>query len=266
MASLTPSGRRLTCPRHCERSGGTGCGTRPARLSRRTIPTLRTVFAQWSSPSVQASRLLKPIIFRCAREASGQEDNFRPIAAKILLPLIRQRLTDGAEDWGFSDADTRRALATGPDALRVAAAQTLAQWQRAKDIDVTDLWLKATKPVFQAIWPIEKRFKTPEISRHLAALCTLTGTAFPDAVRVLGPYLTIGERQGGGFYFLWDAPIAGQFPREMLELLWLLLRGCKDRFTTPGIAKALDAIKDAEPALETDRRFQWLETKTTRYG
>jgi hypothetical protein len=228
--------------------------------------TLRSVFAQWSSPTAQSSRLLKPIILRCAQEAVGTEDNCRPIAAKILLPLVRAGLTSGAEDWGFTEADTRRALATGPDALRTAAAQSLAQWHRAKDIDPADLWRRAVKPMFRAVWPIEKRFKTSDISRHLAAMCFLVGPEFPDAVHTVSPYLTAGGRQGGGFYFLYDSAVPSQFPNETLGLLWLLLRGTADQFTTPEIAKALDAIKIAAPPIETDRRFQWLESKAMRFA
>lgn len=51
-----------------------------------------------------------------------------------------------------------------------------------------------------------------------------------------------------------------------LELLWALLRHRKESVGMPYLASALDQIKAADPSLELDRRFQWLETISVRFA
>jgi hypothetical protein len=81
----------------------------------------------------------------------------------------------------------------------------------------------------------------------------------------LRPYLTPSKADWANIYFIGKSDAPEQHPGVVLELLWIL---CGPGFVgqSTDLAKILDRLIVAKPALETDRRLQWLEQRAVRYG
>jgi len=68
----------------------------------------------------------------------------------------------------------------------------------------------------------------------------------------------------GGTHVIERSGAPEKFPRETLILLWKLF-GPGTTSDLYGVPKILDRLIAALPAIELDRRLQWLDQKATRY-
>lgn len=233
----------------------------------RTAATLRAVVAEWASLGAVASRVLKAELLKAAQECKSTDWEAQHVAAKILWPVLAPLLNDNTMDWGFQASDTRRALRLCPDAVRTAAMQCLAIWQKKGfDLGPAEAWRRGLGPLFEQVWPQERQFKNARLTTHLAHFCVNAADEFPNALRVVKPYLSVIEGKSGNLFFLHDSDLPKRFPEETLEFLWRLFRKRTETYGSPELATTLDAIRAARPLLEIDRRFQWLESKAIRFA
>jgi hypothetical protein len=228
---------------------------------------LREVICQWAQLGSAASAFLKSVLLQGVIESTASDMLAQHVAAKVLLPCLSSRMADEPVDWGIHDGDAARVLRQCGDNIRIAAAHCLQFWQKGTtDPGPAELWSRGIRPLFEAVWPQERVFKHPKITGFLAYCSVQTGDRFPEAVEVFRPYLTQFLTGPAGLFFLYDNPTTTQFPREMLELLWVLFRLRKESVGDPLLAAALDEIKAAMPPLEVDRRFQHLERISVRFS
>lgn len=232
-----------------------------------TASTLRAVVAEGVSLGAVASRILKGELLKAAQECKSTDWAAQHVAAKILMPVLAPLLNDDTMDWGFQASDTRRALRLCPDAVRTAAAECLAIWQtKGFDLGPEEAWRKGFGPLFAQVWPQERRFKSAQLTIHLARFCVNTADEFPNALRVVKPYLSVIESKSGNLFFLHGSDLPERFPEETLEFLWCLFRKRTETYASPELATTLDSIRAGRPHLEIDRRFQWLESKAIRFA
>ena len=229
--------------------------------------TLRAVLGQWSQLGARASKLLKAELIAAAIECRTSGFQAQHVVAKVLFPVVANKLNDEGVDWDFEPDDARRVLKLGTEDLRSAAAACLSIWQaKIVDIEPEEAWVRGIRPTFEEAWPQESKYRNIEVAGQLALLAVRTGKHFPEALAVVRPYLVATGERWPGLHFLDDSAVSSTFPGETLDLLWLLLRRRRESVGSPGLANALDAIKAAAPELEIDRRFQWLETKALRFS
>ncbi|MEG3153514.1 SIR2 family protein [Sphingomonas sp. RB1R13] len=225
---------------------------------------LRRVLVTDGRLSSIASRTFGAAILRGLDELTGQGHDLTNAAAKIIGPalgIVRGEQTDA--DWGFGTAAVSRALRTGPPGLRIGAAELLTQWIHQIDTDRAIAWRAGIGPMLREVWPRERRFSERGLSRHFADLAVQSADAFPDALGQLMPYITQIEGHGGTFTIeRSEAP--ERFPRDTLALLWRLY-GPGTTSNLHSVPKILDRLVAAMPAIETDRRLQWLEQRAVRY-
>ncbi len=237
------------------------------RENNRHGATLRAVICEWARLGAVATKLLRSELIRGVIESTATDALAENVAAKVLSPRISPRLAEHPLDWGFDDGDTARALRLCGDNIRIAAAKCLATWQkRATDPGPVGLWSTGIRPLFEAVWPPEREFKGRRITGYLADCCTHTADKFPEALEVFRPYLMTLLEGPVDLFFLHNNDVTIRFPAETLDLLWVLLRLRKESVGMPYLARALDEIKAADPILELDRRFQWLETISVRFA
>lgn len=122
---------------------------------------------------------------------------------------------------------------------------------------------KANSTVAGASLAKREVFRTEQTTRHLARLAIGSGDAFQEALAYVKPYLVPLEALDSHFLFN-SSKHPEEFPRDVLNLLWAVLRGSvAESFN---IARTLDRLLQAAPELEVDRRFQWLDRRTLRFG
>jgi hypothetical protein len=225
---------------------------------------LRRVLVTDSRLSSVASRTFTVAILRGVGELIGQGNDLINAAAKIIAPalsIIRGEQTEA--HWGMSIEDVARALRNGPLSLRSGAAVLVKQWIHQIDPDRAVAWRTGIGPLLLAVWPRERAFREREFSRHFADLAVESGDAFPEALEQLLPHMSLLEGHSGT-YVIEKSKAPEEFPRETLILLWKLF-GPGTTSNLHGVPKILDRLIAALPAIELDRRLQWLDQKATRY-
>ncbi|MCP3732568.1 SIR2 family protein [Sphingomonas sp. MG17] len=225
---------------------------------------LRAVLVSDTRLSAAASRAFPRSILQGVHELAARGHDATAAAAKILAPPLSVLRGEGTlEHWGLSTADAARALRTGPPALREGAAELLGQWIHQLAGSPEAGWRNGIGPLLVAVWPRERSLADRELSRHFADLAVSTGDAFPEALAQLLPYLSVIEG-GGSTYAIEKSAVPERFPRETLVILWKLF-GPGSSGDLYGVPKILDRLVAALPAIELDRRLQWLEQRAVRY-
>jgi hypothetical protein len=220
---------------------------------------LRSLLMQRATLGPQATNFLREVLLKGARECSNQ-DTAENLAALLLRPLINL----GHDEWGITSSDVHSALIEStPDLLR-SLAQWMHRWIGGLGMSADAAWGDIIEPIFDRVWPKQRRFNRSDISHELACLCISAGNAFPNALERVKPHLLPSLSDGHGLYFIKSSTAPTDHPRATLDLLWIL-RGPSSRGSSFELGSILDVIVKAEPALEIDRRFQWLEGKAIRY-
>jgi len=227
--------------------------------------TLRSVMVQYAGLGPTATRAFKKELLKGVLDSQLSDESAVHVASLLLRPLINEAMTQGRTKWGISKQVVRDTLSHAPDGVLEGAASCLSRWIGGLDVDPATAWRDYIAPIFNAVWPTERRFKRPAITRHLAELCVGAGTAFPDAFGSLRHYLGALGNGWLSLHFLDSSSAPTQYPAASLDLLWILC-GPASHGQSSELGKILDSIVAAEPTLEVDRRLQWLEQKAIRYG
>ena len=217
---------------------------------------LRQVLVSGDRLSPAATRMFGPAIVQGA--ISLDSEHGADLAAFNLLSpgLDTVRRGGQAEQWGLGASDAAKALREGSLALREGALKALNLWISQMEEGQEASWHKVIQPLMLQVWPRERRFKHPRLSRQFAKLAVSAGGAFPDALGYLLAFITPldGHR---GMHDIDASPAPENHPTETLILLWKLL-GPESQAEAHDIPKLLDRLIAAAPNLESDRRLQWL--------
>lgn len=225
---------------------------------------LRRVLLTNSRLSLLACRTFSSAVLRAAAELTGRSHIHNIAAANIIEPalsIIRGEQTEA--DWGMGVADAAKALRNGPSSLRKGVAELLKGWVSQIDPDRAVAWRTGIGPLLLAVWPRERSFLEPALTRYFADVAVHSGDAFPEAVEQLLPHMSLLEGHGGT-YWIERSDVPSKFPLETLTLLWRLY-GPGTTSDLHGVPEILDRLIAALPSIELDRRLQWLDQKATRY-
>ena len=179
-------------------------------------------------------------------------------------------LTFVALDQGevFKSSELKSATRTLPsDGLGYVANSLVRALSGAGDQRV-EYWKNRIVPYLDSIWPKSIDTVSPGILESFALLCINSEDAFPEATRKLetwlqhpveDPYRT--HRANRIIHDLADANLSSQFPDEALMLLdSLKLSSDEAWLPSDRLSECLSAIQSSSPSLETDSRFQTLQS------
>ncbi|WP_035584305.1 SIR2 family protein [Halomonas sp. TG39a] len=225
---------------------------------------LRSVMVVHGRLSRPAYRAFSKHILRGVTEVDSQ-GSAPTVAARIISPALSIVSGDSeSADWGIMLTDVAEALRSGPPALRVGAAKFLNQWITYQfKGDPSTAWRSYIGPLLAKVWPRERMLRERELTPHFADLAVNSGEAFPEALNMLQPYLEISENQHVT-HTISKTQIPENFPSETLALLWKLF-GVGSTGDLYNAHQILDRLIEAQPNIEVDRRFQWLNQRTVRY-
>lgn len=224
---------------------------------------LRSVIVERGRLSPSAYRAFSMHILRGVTEVNS-EGNANVVASKIISPALS--IVSGeskSTDWGFTLTDIAEALREGPPALRVGAASYLTQWIAQFKEDPSTAWRSYIEPLIAAVWPRERSLREKELTPNFAELAVNSGDAFPEALKVLHPFLEEAENHYV-IHSISQSQVPETFPYETLTLLWTMF-GAGSTRDLYEVHEILDRLIAVQPTIEVDRRFQGLNQRTVRY-
>ena len=229
--------------------------------------TLRAVLLDGPQLSLIGTRAFKKAIFTALCETVRVDGGAAHAASKVLSPVVSWRMTPSTLRSPISPEEVRELLTRVPHAVLAGAAHCLRRWVGEIGGGNHDkAWRAFIGPLFELIWPNEVQFKRAAVSKELAALCVGAGPAFPEAFQLICHHLSPFEGGSNSIWFLKSSDAIRVAPTSCLELLWSVC-GPGSSGRTADMAEVLDQIAAAHPALEVDRRLQWLEQyRAFRYG
>jgi hypothetical protein len=224
---------------------------------------LRKVLVSHGQLSATATRMFGPAIVDGAMSL-GSEVRADWAAANLLFPVLDTvRRPHEDKHWGLGANDAAKALREGSLALRKGALEFMTTCVTQMEEGPETSWRTVIRPVLAQVWPRERRFQHPRLSRQFAKLAVGAAGAFPEALSFLLPFIT--PLEGHSSLYDIDASQAPQnHPVETLTLIWKLL-GPDSQAESHDVPKLLDRLITSDPKLETDRRLQWLEQRYLRY-
>lgn len=227
--------------------------------------TLRSVLVEFAQLGTSATRAYRNELKQGVLESQVSGDAASHVASSLLRPLFSQAMSRSCVNWGLQEEDVREILKRASPSVLEGAAHCFRLWVAPNDMTSEKAWRLGVRPVFEKVWPRERRFKRAAHTKYLAAMCVDAGKAFPEAFDVVRHYLVPYEDEWVGLYFLDSSKAPDVYPSKTLDLLWAICGpGCNGQSTDLG--KILDRIGTANRELVVDRRYQWLEQRAVRYG
>jgi hypothetical protein len=225
---------------------------------------LRQVMVTYASITPELSHLVADAIQRGVVETSASDHAAAAIASKVLRPALSALRGEPAGRWGLNVASIATVLRLAPANIRRGTLDVLVRWLHADEAGVEEAWQRSAGPFFDQVWPKERRFVEEANSRYLIALVVGAGKRLPEALTLLRPFIAPLSTTRGSLHAITNSKAPEDFPDETLDLLWLVF-GPTSLATAYEMPKVLDRLIATKPALELDRRLQWLEQRTVRY-
>jgi hypothetical protein len=178
-------------------------------------------------------------------------------------------LTFAALDPG--DTFTTAELATATRALPSdglhETAQALVRTLEGAGDQRADYWKNRVAPYMHAIWPKTRGNATPAIAKSFGRLCVAAQDAFPEALVLLRAWLQPVAHPDYLVHRLHEAGgLCDRFPEEALDFLSLVIGSDQAQWPLRDLGACLDAIRNAEPALVTDPRYERLMAYLRQHG
>jgi len=231
---------------------------------------LRDILASYTvSFSVDLRLRLRREIFRGVKDHRGTGTSAFNAASKVVWEMLYAHGRNAPVRSRVSSLEAREVLRESSAEVRNQTIAVLARWLTAsKPEDRARLWRDQYGPAFKELWLLDHRYQNEETSKDLAELCVAAGAEFPNALEAVLPFLVPLEReQWPSFHHLTPetaGDLLSKFPREIVTLLWALLKPPTQGKCTD-LPEIMDALKKTEPAIASDRRFQWLLDREARY-
>jgi hypothetical protein len=136
-------------------------------------------------------------------------------------------------------------------------AQTLVRALDGAGEQRADYWTNRILPYLQTIWPKSRDLNTPTISEALARLCIAAQDAFPVALHELKFWLQRLEQSDHAIHLLYGAKLCERFPDDALTFLDTVINN-NTQWPPRDLKNCLETIRQAQPSLENERRYQRL--------
>lgn len=230
---------------------------------------LRVVVLQYHPTSAVAATHIKNAILKGLQECGWDENRARhKVASWVVLPALADIKQDTTVQWGITAADATDVLKKSSPALLVGTLEVLndvlSDRLENKNDDPETAWSNTAAPFFKKVWPSESKFRDARLTPDLLRLAVSAGHKFPEAWRLLRPYISPGSSSYRGLHVIAKSHVPETFPDETLELLWAV---CGRNYTSnfDDLAGLIDRLVGANPNLDTDRRLQRLKQRADRF-
>ncbi len=179
-------------------------------------------------------------------------------------------LTFVALDQGevFNNSELKSATRVLPSEGLGYVANSLVRTLSGAGNQRVEYWKNRIVPYLDSIWPRSIDIVIPGILESFSLLCIRAGDAFPEATNKLKAWLQHPvddphktHRANRVIRELAEANLGSQFPDEALMLLDSLKLSSDDAWLlSDRLSECLSTIRSGRPSLETDSRFQKLQS------
>ncbi len=215
--------------------------------------------AAWSAwlyntqlPPFELFRLVKPNFLQAFAQ-SMQWDWSDRASSRLSEFLVAAVFSWQGPKRFVSFSEARDALRITDDEGRLAALHQLGVMAKQN-------WMKVGKPFLESGWPKENQFQTAETSRALAQLAIAAGSAFPDAIKTVLPFLRPETDTSAPMFHVGSEELqqlTSKFPRELVLLLDRLVPE-EPRYLPYGLSELLEKAADSAPSLRRFREWRRL--------
>ena len=219
---------------------------------------LRSVMLTYGRITPGVTQVLAEAIKAGIVEPLSNDDLASTIAANILRPALADLREDNEFEWGVSAVDVSQLLRGAPQAIRSGALDVLSRWLHDYESGSESGWHEMLDPFFERVWPKDRKFLDASLTPHLIDLAVGSGDKFPAALKKLRPYLSPYDQGHGSLHGIRSSDAPERFPKETLELLWLVC-GPNSRASFFELNKIIARLIDADSEIAIDRRLKWLE-------
>ena len=224
---------------------------------------LRAVMVRYGAVTPGVTRVVGGAVVRGVVESGVDGLAARVVAAAVLRPTLAEIGRGGSPRWGLTASDGRRALREASHSIRRGALEVLLVWLREGEGGAEVTWRCDIAPLIAGVWPRERRCRDVSLTQQWVELTVGAGGEFPSALRQLRPYI-VAFGEWGSLHAVAESEVAERFPRETVDLLWLVCGPGNGGGSYGGMAELIDRVVSAESNLEVDRRVQWIEQRTMR--
>ena len=224
---------------------------------------LRGVLLRHGAITPEVTQVFRQEIMKGVFEHKWDHYDGRVIASKILRPALDEVSGTKALRWDLTASDVAQILRKTSRAVRTGVLEVLADWLGGHEGGVEEDWRLRIAPFFERVWPKEREFRGSSLTPSLVDLAVRAGNELPKALELLKPYLVPYDQGYGSLHSIVSSEAPEKFPRETLDLLWLVC-GRNSRGSFDEISEIIDRLIAAEPDIEIDRRLQWLEHRAMR--
>ncbi len=164
-------------------------------------------------------------------------------------------------DYPLTTTEARSALRiAGIRALTSVGHRLAIEMESAGEEDKKSKWENVVGPVFQAIWPLDAEIQSPKATFKLVQILRATGSAFPDAAKVIIPFIrSEGPHDHTSLYSISKADdvLYSSSPEKLLDLAAAVV-GDEPAGSVYGLKEILERIRSQDPQLADMRKFQRL--------
>ena len=169
-------------------------------------------------------------------------------------------LTFAALDRGdvYKTAELRKATHALPNQGLDDAALALAQAFEGAGERRDDYWKNRVAPYLKHIWPKTHNTTSASIAESFGRVCIAAQAAFPEAFDLLHPWLKKPANPDRLVNLLHTRGICTDFPKPALKFLVLVVSDQNNLLRPNRLKDCLDAIRKAEPDLESVAKYTCL--------
>ncbi len=223
------------------------------RMSWQSSPEAKTLWAAYAwSPTIGPNLLaaIKTDFLLALKAFSTFEDE-----AENLIGLFVSTCLEAPHELTPDEIDG--VIRSLPEKGLVEVTDRLEQRLKGTDEERATIWRAKIGPWLAAHWPHAADRNTSGTSRGLVDIARQTGTAFPEAIKLLLPYLKpIGDR------FLWHIDhdqLAAKSPEAVLSLLVkTVTKETLQTWERAILKKILDKLQEVDPSMRARQDFQNL--------
>jgi hypothetical protein len=190
----------------------------------------------------------------------AREGHEQSLAFLLLIGWISS--ADNEDRRWVSDSELRDVLLHGGDEFRSHILRQFEKQLRNGDARAREEWQTRTYKFFEAVWPMQRSVKTPEMSARIVDVLVAHSDSFRKLIDLVSPLLTtIRDATQLRLQFRDETKtVIKAHPERFLHLLNVVLP--EDvRYWPYGINNAIDLIAEADESLLTDARLRELQRR-----